>query len=155
MVVATTKHGLCLVGLGNNEEKLRKEISIEFPKAVIKHRDIKLEHYLKALRDSTDLGVELTKSLPLDIEATSFQRLVWETLLKIPRGKTMSYGDIAKHIRQPKAARAVGRACATNSVAILIPCHRVIGFNGDLTGYRWGKEWKKALLDLEKHSSAR
>ena len=151
VVVASTQHGLCLVGLGNNEENLRKELSIEFPKALIKRRDMKLEYYLNVIRDLIDLGTAHTNLLPLDIEATSFQWLIWETLQKIPRGNTMTYGDIAGNIGQPKAARAVGRACATNSIAIVIPCHRAVGSNGSLTGYRWGMEWKKALLDLEGH----
>ena len=152
VVVASTQHGLCLVGLGNNEENLRKELSIEFPKALIKRRDGNLERYLKAIRVLIDFGAEPTNPLPLDIKATSFQWLVWETLQKIPRGQTMSYGDIARRIGQPNAARAVGRACATNSISILIPCHRVVGSNGSLTGYRWGMERKKALLVLEENS---
>lgn len=152
IVVATTKQGLCLVGIGNNEENLRKELSIEFPKALIKRRDGNLERYLKAIRVLIDFGAEPTNPLPLDIKATSFQWLVWETLQKIPRGQTMSYGDIARRIGQPNAARAVGRACATNSISILIPCHRVVGSNGSLTGYRWGMERKKALLVLEENS---
>ena len=143
IVVATTKQGLCLVGIGNNEENLRKELSIQFPKALIKQRDMKLEYYLNVIRDLIDLGTAHTNLLPLDIEATSFQWLIWETLQKIPRGNTMTYGDIARNIGQPNAARAVGRACATNSIAMVIPCHRAVGSNGSLTGYRWGMELKK------------
>ena len=91
--------------------------------------------------------------LLLEPSGTVFQRKVWEHILSIPYGKTLHYGDVARALNT--SPRAVGGACARNPIPLLIPCHRVIGFNGDLTGYRWGKERKKALLDLEKHSSLR
>jgi AraC family transcriptional regulator of adaptative response/methylated-DNA-[protein]-cysteine methyltransferase len=87
--------------------------------------------------------------LPLDVRATAFQRRVWEALRQIPRGQTRTYAQIAEKIGQPTAVRAVARACATNPVAIVVPCHRVIGSDGSLTGYRWGVERKKKLLELE------
>ncbi len=88
--------------------------------------------------------------LPLDLRATAFQMRVWEALKCIPRGETRTYTEIACAIGQPTAVRAVARACASNPVAVVIPCHRVIGSNGDLTGYRWGVERKRKLLELEK-----
>jgi AraC family transcriptional regulator of adaptative response/methylated-DNA-[protein]-cysteine methyltransferase len=91
----------------------------------------------------------------LDIRATAFQRLVWEELRAIPSGATRSYGEIAKRIGQPRAARAVARACATNPVAVAIPCHRVVREDGALGGYRWGIQRKQKLLDLEKKTSVR
>ncbi|HZU10881.1 MAG TPA: methylated-DNA--[protein]-cysteine S-methyltransferase, partial [Pseudacidobacterium sp.] len=91
--------------------------------------------------------------LPLDVRATAFQRRVWEALRRIPRGQTRTYSQIAKEIGQPTAVRAVARACATNPVAVVVPCHRVIGSDGTLTGYRWGLERKKKLLELEQTAS--
>src|SRR6266496_3425481 len=92
-------------------------------------------------------GLEKSSALPLDIQATAFQRRVWSHLQSIGFGETRSYSDIAKAIRRPSAVRAVARACATNPVAIAIPCHRVLRSNGDLGGYRWGKQRKKTLLE--------
>jgi len=95
----------------------------------------------------------LPARLPLDIQATAFQRKVWSHLQSIPFGETRSYGQVAKAIGQPTATRAVARACATNRIAVAIPCHRVVREDGDLAGYRWGVERKKALLDMEQQAS--
>ena len=94
-------------------------------------------------------GRELDSSLPLDIRATAFQRRVWTYLQSIPFGATRSYSQVAKGIGRPTAARAVARACATNPVAVAIPCHRVVREDGSMGGYRWGMERKKALLEME------
>jgi AraC family transcriptional regulator of adaptative response/methylated-DNA-[protein]-cysteine methyltransferase len=94
-------------------------------------------------------GHKLNSTLPLDIQATAFQRKVWTHLQSIPFGATRSYSEVAKAIRRPTAARAVARACATNRIAVAIPCHRVVRENGDMGGYRWGVERKKALLAME------
>ncbi len=102
---------------------------------------------MKALR--AIIQGESTAALPLDIQATAFQRRVWQALQAIPRGATKSYSKIAADIGHPKAARAVARACATNPVAVAIPCHRVVREDGSLGGYRWGIERKKKLLSLE------
>jgi AraC family transcriptional regulator of adaptative response/methylated-DNA-[protein]-cysteine methyltransferase len=99
-------------------------------------------------------GEQLRSSLPLDIQATAFQRKVWTYLQSIPFGDTRSYGHVAKAIGQPTASRAVARACATNPVAVAIPCHRVVREDGDMGGYRWGVERKRTLLELE-HEAAR
>jgi AraC family transcriptional regulator of adaptative response/methylated-DNA-[protein]-cysteine methyltransferase len=93
--------------------------------------------------------------LPLDVRAAAFQARVWRALRQIPRGQTRSYAELAKAVGQPNAVRAVARACASNPVAIAVPCHCVIGSHGSLTGYRWGIERKKALLDVEKKSLLR
>ena len=98
-------------------------------------------------------GQKLSATLPLDIQATVFQRKVWSYLQTIPRGETQSYSEVARGIGRPTATRAVARACATNSVALEIPCHRVVREDGDLGGYRWGIERKKKLLKLEQASA--
>ena len=95
-------------------------------------------------------GREPNLDLPTDVQATAFQRRVWEALRRIPRGETRTYSQIAQEIGQPTAVRAVARACATNPVAIVVPCHRVIGSDGSMAGYRWGVERKKKLLEIEK-----
>jgi len=100
-------------------------------------------------------GKQATISLPLDIRATAFQRLVWEALRSIPYGSTRSYSEIARQIGQPTAVRAVARACATNPVAVVIPCHRVIREDKSLGGYRWGIERKKQLLAQERSQSSK
>ena len=94
-------------------------------------------------------GRELNAAIPLDIRATAFQRQVWSYLQSIPFGATRSYGQVAKAIGQPSASRAVARACATNPVAVAIPCHRVVRGDGNISGYRWGVERKKTLLEIE------
>src|SRR5262249_36788302 len=134
-------------------EALEKQLRSEFPKAEIIRADDKLGAHVNAIRaiiqgESSAQGDSSAK-LPLDIQATAFQRRVWEELQNIPRGATKSYSRIAKDIGQPKATRAVARACATNPVAVAIPCHRVVREDGSLGGYRWGAERKRKLLALE------
>ena len=126
---------------------LEHALRAEYPKAEIARSDRKLKDQVKALREI--IQGKSTGSLPLDIQATAFQRRVWEELQAIPRGSTKSYSKIAADIGQPKAARAVARACATNPVAIAIPCHRVVREDGAMGGYRWGLDRKKKLLALE------
>ena len=100
-------------------------------------------------------GHKLNRSLPLDIQATAFQRRVWAHLQSLPFGATQSYGQVAKAIGKPTAARAVARACASNRIAFAIPCHRVVRGNGEMGGYRWGTSRKKALLEMERQASPR
>jgi AraC family transcriptional regulator of adaptative response/methylated-DNA-[protein]-cysteine methyltransferase len=123
----------------------------EYPQAEIVRRDKQLIGWVRAIRNR--IRGENGGSLPLDIRATAFQRLVWEELQSIPSGATRSYGEIAKSIGQPRAARAVARACATNPVAVAIPCHRVVLEDGALGGYRWGVRRKQKLLALENRAS--
>ena len=148
-LVAATDHGLCLVGFGDNKNALISELKTFYPKAHLNRNDEGVAHYLDTIRVLSDLSGPATYPLPLDIEATAFQWKVWETLQLIPRGETLTYGAIAARLGNPRAARAVGRACATNPVALVIPCHRAIGATGSLTGYRWGTDRKKMLLELE------
>ena len=147
MLLAATDRGICSIHFGDAAAKLEQELRIEFPKAEIVREDRKLGEQVKALRSIID--GENKVALPLDIQATAFQRRVWQALEAIPRGTTKSYSKIAADIGRPKAARAVARACATNPVAVVIPCHRVVREDGDPGGYRWGLERKKKLLALE------
>jgi AraC family transcriptional regulator of adaptative response/methylated-DNA-[protein]-cysteine methyltransferase len=147
MLLAATERGVCSIHFGDAAATLERELRIEFSKAEITRADGKLGDQVKALR--AILEGESAVALPLDIQATRFQRRVWEALQAIPRGATKSYSKIAADIGQPKAARAVARACATNPVAVAIPCHRVVREDGALGGYRWGVERKKKLLALE------
>ncbi|MEP6570411.1 MAG: bifunctional DNA-binding transcriptional regulator/O6-methylguanine-DNA methyltransferase Ada [Acidobacteriota bacterium] len=148
LLVAATSKGVCSVMLGDSDESLKADFLKEFPAAEIRHDE-------NALRASVDAIVEHLKrksphiDLPLDIRATAFQRQVWQQLRNIPYGETHSYSEVAKAIGQQKAVRAVARACATNPVALVIPCHRVIREDKSLGGYRWGLERKKKLLERE------
>ena len=149
LLVATTEKGVCSVTLGDSVEQLEADLKSEFSHATIERDE-------NALRDSLNLtlrvldGDEMHMQLPLDVRATAFQWRVWRVLRELKRGETLSYAQLAAKIGQPTAARAVARACATNPVALLVPCHRIVGKNGALSGYRWGIERKKALLQNEK-----
>jgi AraC family transcriptional regulator, regulatory protein of adaptative response / methylated-DNA-[protein]-cysteine methyltransferase len=147
MLLAATERGICAVRFGDSPAMLEHELRAEYPKAEIARSDRKLKDHVKALREI--IRGNSTAALPLDIQATAFQRRVWEELKAIPRGATKSYSKIAADIGHPKAARAVARACATNPVAIAIPCHRVVREDGAMGGYRWGVDRKKKLLALE------
>ena len=148
MLVAATKTGLCAVAFGSLESELEDDLSSRFPESARVRDESGLGTMVKqVLEQMTEHPVAL--ELPLDVRATAFQRRVWEALRRIPRGETRTYSQIAQEIGQPTAVRAVARACATNPVAVVVPCHRVIGSDGTLTGYRWGVERKKKLLDLE------
>jgi AraC family transcriptional regulator of adaptative response/methylated-DNA-[protein]-cysteine methyltransferase len=147
MLVAATAQGICSIQFGDVAATLERELHNEYPKAEIIRSDGQLGEQVKALR--AVIQGESNISLPLDIQATAFQRRVWQELQTIPRGATKSYSKIAADIGHPKAARAVARACATNPVAVAIPCHRVVREDGEMGGYRWGVERKKKLLALE------
>jgi AraC family transcriptional regulator of adaptative response/methylated-DNA-[protein]-cysteine methyltransferase len=149
MLIAATEKGICSIQFANNDAQLQQGLMREFPFATRRQDDAAMAEWRVSLTRLME-GREAHPSLPLDIRATAFQRRVWEALQKIPRGETRSYSAVAKKIGMPKATRAVARACATNPVAIAIPCHRVIREDGDLGGYRWGVERKEQLLALEK-----
>ena len=149
MLVAKTEKGVCSVTFGDNEEVLNEKLCEEFPHASISEDTANLRESIAAILDHL-AGKTKQLDLPLDLQATAFQMQVWELLRKIPFGETLSYKQVAEKLGNPKAVRAVARACATNRVAVVIPCHRVIGTNGSLSGYRWGIERKKQLLDSEK-----
>lgn len=149
LLAATTARGICFVGLGENERDLEAELHRDFWAADdIRRDDRKLGQSLSTLLAYL-AGKEPHADLPVDIRATAFQRRVWQELRRIPLGETRSYGDIAKAMGNDGASRAVGRACATNPVALIVPCHRARGRDGSLTGYRWGIKRKDALLQRE------
>jgi AraC family transcriptional regulator, regulatory protein of adaptative response / methylated-DNA-[protein]-cysteine methyltransferase len=151
MLIAATDKGICSIQFADSDEELEQGLKQEFPFA-LRRRDDNGMATLAGQVVQRISGVESSASLPLDIQATAFQRRVWSHLQSIAFGKTRSYTEVAKAIRHPSAVRAVARACATNPVAIAIPCHRVLRANGDLGGYRWGLERKKALLEIEASS---
>jgi len=156
MLIAATDKGICAIQFADTEEELHQGLMREFPFASRRRDDEAMSQWLEKLErliDGADTGKH--PSLPLDIRATAFQRRVWETLQRIPRGETRSYSAVAKKMGMPKATRAVARACATNPVAVAIPCHRVIREDGNLGGYRWGIERKEHLLALEQSAGAR
>jgi AraC family transcriptional regulator of adaptative response/methylated-DNA-[protein]-cysteine methyltransferase len=147
-LVAASEKGVCAIFFGDEPEGLRKDLQATFPRAEIVSADKSFEKLTaKVLAVVDDPAKDL--DLPLDMRGTAFQHRVWEALRRIPAGTTASYAEIARKIGKPKAVRAVARACATNRIAVAIPCHRVIGSNGSLTGYRGGIERKRALLAKE------
>jgi AraC family transcriptional regulator of adaptative response/methylated-DNA-[protein]-cysteine methyltransferase len=149
LLVAMTERGVCAVRMGDSDAALEKDLRDEFPHAQINQNDAFLREPVQKILSHLDQN-EPQLDLPLDIRATAFQRQVWEKLRAIPYGETVSYGDVAKALGKPGAVRAVGRACATNPVALVIPCHRVVREDKTLGGYRWGLERKKKLLEHER-----
>ena len=148
LMVAATSKGVCSVKLGDSVGDLESDLSNEFPAAEIRRDEAPLASSVRAIVDHlSDKSPHI--DLPLDIRSTAFQRQVWEQLQRIPVGETYSYSEVAKAIGQEKAVRAVARACATNPVALVIPCHRVIREDQSLGGYRWGLERKRRLLQAE------
>ena len=149
VLVAATARGICRISLGDEEEKLIASLYGEFTKARISRDTGALRQAVKQVLEY--LSGERTRfDLPADVRATAFQLRVWKELQKIPYGETRSYGQIAAKIHRPRATRAVARACASNPVALLVPCHRVVRKNGEMGGYRWGVERKQQLLAKEK-----
>jgi AraC family transcriptional regulator of adaptative response/methylated-DNA-[protein]-cysteine methyltransferase len=149
MLIAATDRGVCAIQFARSDGELIEGLKREFPFAVRKPDEGGLQSWVAALL-SKMAGTKLNAALPLDIRATAFQRQVWTYLQSIPFGATRSYSQVAMAIGQPSASRAVARACATNPVAVAIPCHRVVREDGNISGYRWGVERKKALLELER-----
>lgn len=149
MLVAATDHGICSIQFGRGEGELIEGLKREFPFAARKADDRSLRPWVEALLNHMR-GKDLDSALPLDIRATAFQRKVWAHLQSIPFGATKSYQQVAKAIGRPTACRAVARACATNPVAVAIPCHRLVREDGGMGGYRWGIQRKKALLGMER-----
>ena len=149
VLVGATAKGVCFVALGDAEATLITALQSDFPNAEMHRDDAGLGEMLDHVAAHLE-GREPNVRLPLDVQATAFQRQVWQALSEIPYGETRSYGELAAAIGKPGAPSAVGRACGSNPVALLVPCHRAIGANGRLTGYRWGLERKQALLDQER-----
>ena len=149
LLVAATGKGVCAIQFGGSAKMLDESVRAEFPAANLQRDPAFLSPWASQLRAHLD-GRLQTLDIPLDIQATAFQRRVWEYLQTIPYGRTDTYGQIAKQIGRPLAARAVARACASNPVAVAIPCHRVVRGDGEMGGYRWGVERKQKLLRMEK-----
>jgi AraC family transcriptional regulator of adaptative response/methylated-DNA-[protein]-cysteine methyltransferase len=148
ILVASTTRGVCAILMGDDPERLARDFQEGFPHAVLIGGDPGFERLVArvvGLVEAPRLGLDL----PLDVLGTVFQHRVWRALRGIPAGKTATYSDIAKRIGSPKSARAVASACATNSLAVAIPCHRVVRRDGAVSGYRWGVERKRALLERE------
>jgi len=148
MLVAATDLGLCRVALGDDKSLLEQRLRDEFPAADVRRDRVGLEPESVALRAAA-AGQPIHTALALDVRATAFQRRVWRALQAIPNGQTRTYTEIAREIGKPKSARAVARACATNPVALAVPCHRVVPVSGGTGGYRWGRERKEKLLKDE------
>ena len=154
ILVAASPRGVCAIELGDDPDALARGLQDRFPNAELVGDDgdfAKLVATVVGLVESPAGGFDL----PLDVRGTAFQQRVWKALAAIPAGQTASYADIARRIGSPKAVRAVARACATNPVAVAIPCHRVVRRDGGLSGYRWGVERKRALLERETRGPAR
>jgi AraC family transcriptional regulator, regulatory protein of adaptative response / methylated-DNA-[protein]-cysteine methyltransferase len=154
LLVAETKKGICAVSAADSDRALERELKQRFPDAVLKRDDRGMRksvaHVLDLIR-----GHASGDTLPLDLEGTQFQKSVWAELLRIPRGETRSYGEIAKRIKRPTAYRAVAQACGANPVAIIVPCHRVVSSDGSLGGYGGGLDRKRFLLKNEGHRNPR
>ncbi len=148
VLVAATERGVCVIEIGEDRERLTERLRARFPHARLRDDDPAFAAWIDrvtALVETPRLGLDL----PLDVQGTAFQRRVWEALRAIPAGATASYAEVAARIERPGAARAVAGACAANPLAVAIPCHRVLRRDGDLGGYRWGVERKRALLARE------
>jgi AraC family transcriptional regulator, regulatory protein of adaptative response / methylated-DNA-[protein]-cysteine methyltransferase len=148
VLVASTHRGVSAVYLGEHERVLAEELNKEYPRAEIVRAPEGNDGWLKEIVSRVE-GHAPSLDLPLDIHATAFQRRVWQELQNIPRGTTRTYTQVAKSLGKPRSVRAVARACATNPVSIVVPCHRVIRKDGALAGYRWGLSRKEKLLQRE------
>jgi AraC family transcriptional regulator of adaptative response/methylated-DNA-[protein]-cysteine methyltransferase len=148
ILIATTRTGLCWLGICDSEARLEAELRADLAAAEISRDADGLAVLAHRVVDYIS-GRTREIILPLDLRATPFQIAVWRELCAIPWGATRSYGEIARRLGQPEVARAVGHANGSNPLAIIIPCHRAVGANGSLTGYRWGLEYKRRLLDHE------
>ena len=152
ILVARSQRGVCAISLGDDPDALLRELQDRFPRAELIGGDAGFERLVAqvvGLIEQPGIGIDL----PLDVRGTAFQQRVWDALRKIPAGETASYAQIAQRIGAPKSARAVAQACASNTLAVAIPCHRVVRSDGALSGYRWGVERKRELLARERETS--
>jgi AraC family transcriptional regulator of adaptative response/methylated-DNA-[protein]-cysteine methyltransferase len=149
ILVGATDRGVCAVRMGDSADELERDLRAEFPRATLSGSHPQLARWLNSIVKHLQ-GSHPEIEIPVDVQATAFQRRVWQALAKIPYGTTQSYKEIAKGIGNPKAVRAVGHACAANPVAVIVPCHRAVRSDGKLGGYRWGLERKQALLEYER-----
>jgi len=149
VLVAATERGISALYLGDSQQRLESELKREFPRASISEDRKGLGRWVEAVVEHLR-GRQPKLDVPLDVQATAFERRVWEELRRIPYGTTRTYTEIARAIGNPRAVRAVARACAMNPASIVIPCHRVVRRDGQLAGYRWGLDRKRALIEKEK-----
>jgi AraC family transcriptional regulator, regulatory protein of adaptative response / methylated-DNA-[protein]-cysteine methyltransferase len=154
VIVAATERGVCMIEFGDTQDELVGRLGARFPKARLEPADEALRAWVEAVADyvrAPSRGIRL----PVDMLGTAFQQRVWTALAEIPVGTTLGYAELAARIGSPKAVRAVAGACAANPVALAVPCHRVVGKDGSLTGYRWGTERKRALIEGERGGGER
>jgi AraC family transcriptional regulator of adaptative response/methylated-DNA-[protein]-cysteine methyltransferase len=154
LLIGATDKGVCFLGFAEPDDALMGDLRRRFPRARIATDNAGLRETVDAVLGFLEEPKQAL-DLPLDLRGTVFQQRVWRTLCQIPPGETRTYGELARMIEHPKAVRAVARSCATNPVSLAVPCHRVIGQDGDLTGYRWGVPRKKALLLREREAADR
>ena len=152
LLVGATASGVCFLGFAEPDDALMGDLRRRFPRATVVMDDAGLAEILALVLDFIAEPREAL-ALPLDLRGTAFQVRVWEALRRIPPGETRSYGELAKMIEAPRAIRAVARSCATNPVSLAVPCHRVVGRDGDLTGYRWGVPRKREMLARERRAA--
>lgn len=151
ILVACSDKGVCAITMGDDANALARDLQDRFPNANLIGGDDYFENLVAQVVGFVE-APQIGLNLPLDVRGTAFQQRVWQALREIPAGTTASYTDIAKRIGAPKAVRAVAQACGANKIAVAIPCHRVVRNDGALSGYRWGVERKRALLDKETHA---
>jgi AraC family transcriptional regulator of adaptative response/methylated-DNA-[protein]-cysteine methyltransferase len=149
LLIGATERGVCAVALGDSDDALLSSLEADFPRAEIEHGDDSHRDWVEEIVAQIG-GGNLGLDVPLDLQGTTFQKQVWSLLRKIPPGRTRSYGEIAAALGNPTATRAVARACATNHIAVVIPCHRVVRSDGTSGGYRWGVDRKRKLLERER-----
>ena len=154
LIVAATDRGICAIEFSDERHTLPDQLQARFPKAELKVADSEFTSLIEKVVTFIESPVR-TFQLPLDIQGTAFQQRVWEILRNIKPGETVSYSAVAQSMGNPKAVRAVANACGANKLAVVIPCHRVISKSGEAGGYRWGKERKKRLLELEQETKRR
>jgi AraC family transcriptional regulator of adaptative response/methylated-DNA-[protein]-cysteine methyltransferase len=151
VLVGTTDRGVCAVELGATDADVERALRADFPNATLERSDDDHHAWVRAVLDRVrEPAIGAALRVPLDVDGTAFQWMVWKAIQAIPAGERRTYTEIAKAIGRPTAARAVARACATNRVAVVIPCHRVVRESGELSGYKWGADRKRRLLEREK-----
>jgi len=152
LLVGATSRGVCAISLGDDDADLAAVMREEYPEALVRRDDTAFPEWVTPIVRHL-AGEESDLAVPVDVRATDFRHRVWAELRAIPYGTTRTYRQIAEALGEPMAFRAVGHACATNPVAVVIPCHRVVRADGGLCGYRWGLERKKALLARERETA--
>jgi AraC family transcriptional regulator of adaptative response/methylated-DNA-[protein]-cysteine methyltransferase len=154
VLVATTERGLCAVLFADSDAEAAAELRERFPQAVLRRDDEALAEAVRFVLARLS-ETPTAAAMPFHVRATAFQQRVWQALLAIPRGETRTYAQIAEAVGSPAAVRAVGTACGANPLALVVPCHRVVGADGKFAGYRWGVERKRQLLAIESTQSSR